>query len=623
MDLLRKELAGAALASIALLCTGCASGAASSSETSTSAGVASGMSQMASASCEAPDMPTSDDWVVRSNQHVSETLFPIIAKYGPEGGAGLGIDGLDEEVFPIGPTIYAESLADFRVAIADLECRLQHETDAKVRQDLQILIQGGHDNIRSSELNYGYSMPYANLTGTVFQGVRGLLDDQIDPARYPAALVRVRKYAGLVDGYTPLVDSARAVYEARIAENPDLSPPFLQQIEQDLERSEQFLAGVAPLFEQYGVEDWQESWSVLEAQLREYNEWVREEILPQGRTEFRLPRELYEDALYNWGVYWTPEELIQRAGLAIRDIHNEMDALAPLVAADRGWEEGMSTYDVVKRLQSEQIAPDQILDAYTDTLRRIEDLLRQNRVISIPERPAGIRIASEAETAQQPAPHLDVPRLIGNTGEFPYFVLPALQPDEDGNIEASDDLAMATTWTLTAHEARPGHEMQFSSMIEGGVSITRVVFAFNSANVEGWALYAEAITKPYMPLDGQLLSLQNRLVRAYRMMLDPMLNLGMTTPERALEVLMEDAMILRPWAENEVERYTYRIPGQATAYYYGYSHIQSMRARVEIALGEDFDQQAFHDFILAQGLLPPDVLERTVMEDFVPEYLSD
>jgi hypothetical protein len=88
-----------------------------------------------------------------------------------------------------------------------------------------------------------------------------------------------------------------------------------------------------------------------------------------------------------------------------------------------------------------------------------------------------------------------VPRLIGNTGEFPYFVLPALQPNEDGNIEASDDLAYATTWTLTAHEARPGHEMQFSSMIEGGVSITRVVFAFNSANVEGWALYAEAITK--------------------------------------------------------------------------------------------------------------------------------
>ena len=56
-------------------------------------------------------------------------------------------------------------------------------------------------------------------------------------------------------------------------------------------------------------------------------------------------------------------------------------------------------------------------------------------------------------------------------------------------------------WTLTAHEARPGHEMQFSSIIESGVSIARAVFAFNSANVEGWGLYAEAIMRPYLPLE--------------------------------------------------------------------------------------------------------------------------
>jgi hypothetical protein len=585
-------------------------------------GLVTGLSGMAAASCEAPDMPTGDNWVARSDQHVNETLFPIFAKYGPEGAAGLGIEGLDEEVFPVGPEIFAEAQADYAAVIADLECRLEHETHPKVRQDLQILIQGGHDQLASGELNYNYSMPYANLTGTVFQGVRGLLDDQIDPARYPAALVRVRKYAGLVDGYTPLVDSAREVYEARVAENPNLAPPFRQQIEQDLERAEQFLAGVPPLFEQYEILGWEEPWGVLEAQLREYNEWVREEILPQGRTEFRLPRELYEDGLRNWGVYWSPEDLIERAGLAIRDIHNEMDALAPLVAAERGWDTSMSTYDVVKALQAEQIPHDQVLEAYSGTLERIEALLTENDVVTIPERPAGIRIGTEAETAAQPAPHVDLPRLIGNTGEYPYFVLPFLQPDENGNVRESDDLAMATTWTLTAHEARPGHEMQFSSMIEGGTSITRTILAFNSANVEGWALYAEAITKPFMPLDGQLISLQNRLVRAYRMMLDPMLHLGMIEPDQAKRTLMEGAMILEGWAQNEIERYTYRIPGQATAYYYGYSHLQSIRARVQALLGSAFDQRAFHDFVLAQGLLPPTVLETTVMEDFVPEYLD-
>ena len=59
-------------------------------------------------------------------------------------------------------------------------------------------------------------------------------------------------------------------------------------------------------------------------------------------------------------------------------------------------------------------------------------------------------------------------------------------------------------------------------MLRSGVSTARAVFAFNSANVEGWALYAEAIVKPYLPLAGQLNSLQDRLLRAARIWLDPM-----------------------------------------------------------------------------------------------------
>jgi uncharacterized protein (DUF885 family) len=33
-------------------------------------------------------------------------------------------------------------------------------------------------------------------------------------------------------------------------------------------------------------------------------------------------------------------------------------------------------------------------------------------------------------------------------------------------------------------------------------------------------------------------------------------------------------------------------------------------------MGKRFDQQKFHDFILGQGLLPPDLLRKAVMQDF-------
>ncbi len=63
---------------------------------------------------------------------------------------------------------------------------------------------------------------------------------------------------------------------------------------------------------------------------------------------------------------------------------------------------------------------------------------------------------------------------------------------------------------------------------------------------------------------------------------------------------------------------TYRSPGQANSYFYGYMKLLELRKDTEAALGAKFDQRKFHDFLLAQGLLPPDLMRKAVMEDFVP-----
>jgi uncharacterized protein (DUF885 family) len=331
---------------------------------------------------------------------------------------------------------------------------------------------------------------------------------------------------------------------------------------------------------------------------------------------------MYADALKNWGVDATPQQLIEQATQGYMDIRNEMEALAPLIAAEKNYETG-DYREIIGLLKRDgAIDGDKLLNHYHNVLRDIEEIIEREHIISLPKRDAGIRIASAAETAAQPAPHLDLPRLIGNTGEYPYFVIPLLTQNDDGSWVQTDDTYVAGSWTLTAHEARPGHEMQFSSVLEGGVSIARAIFAFNSANVEGWGLYAEAIVRPYLPLEAQLISLQYRLMRAARMFLDPMLNLGLITPEQAKRLIMDDVAIGESWAQNEVERYTYRMPGQATAYYYGYRKMQALRTQTEVKLQGAFNQQAFHDFVLAQGLLPPDILKEAVMEEFVPGQLA-
>ncbi|MEG0884072.1 MAG: DUF885 family protein, partial [Janthinobacterium sp.] len=63
----------------------------------------------------------------------------------------------------------------------------------------------------------------------------------------------------------------------------------------------------------------------------------------------------------------------------------------------------------------------------------------------------------------------------------------------------------------------------------------------------------------------------------------------------------------------------FNMPGQAGSYFYGYTRILQLRAETELALGEKFDRLAFNNFLLGQGLLPPDLLARAVREHFIPE----
>jgi uncharacterized protein (DUF885 family) len=275
---------------------------------------------------------------------------------------------------------------------------------------------------------------------------------------------------------------------------------------------------------------------------------------------------------------------------------------------------------VIRQLKKQQITGDAILPFYEARLKAIEAIVDKQKLVTLPTRPAIIRLATPAETAQQPAPHMQPPPFLHNTGQRGEFVLPLNIPGANGAAaDKYDDFTFdAVAWTLTAHEARPGHELQFDSMVEHGVSLARALYAFNSTNVEGWGLYSEWIMQPYEPVEGQLITLELRLLRAARAFTDPELQSGKMTEADAYRVLEQDVVLSHAFAKEEVERFTYRSPGQANSYFYGYTKLLQLRKDTQAALGPKFDALKFHDFLLAQGLLPPDLLRQAVMADFVP-----
>ena len=552
------------------------------------------------------------EWITESNRH-AQVLLEVNARYGPESAANLGLEQYDRQILDLKPKYDERQEADLATAISQLEASRAGVTDERAKQDLDILIEAAQRQATTSALNRRLMIPYFDVGRQIFGSFQDMLDARVDKKRYPAALVRLKRYAGTERGYEPLTKLARARIEERMNDG-SLTWPWVVEVQQHLDNAPRYVDGMRDLLQKSGLKGWQKDFDALTRELKAHNDWVRATVLPRASKTNRLPPEIYADNLKAFGVEADPRDLIPRAMFAYLQTRDEMDALARVYAEQKGLKS--SNYrDVIRELKKHRVAGDQVLPVYKSHLAQLEDTLRKQNIVTLPKREAVIRLSTEAEAAASPAPHIDPPRLIGNTGEAAEFVLP-LKGVKGGEMDDFDSGAIA--WTITAHECRPGHELQFAGMLERGVSTARIVYAFNSANIEGWALYAEAVMKQYLPIDGQIGALQMRMLRAARAYLDPMLNLGLIEPDAAKRVLTEEVMLSEAFAKTEIDRYTFNSPGQATSYFYGYSRLEALRMRVEIALGKKFKEQPYHDFIINEGLLPLELLEQAVMTRFVP-----
>ena len=553
-------------------------------------------------------------WVKESNVHATAVL-EAQAKFNPEGFSALGITSADTEIADLQPDLYERVQADTRRLQSVVTEAKRTTENPRVTQDLDIMLKSLGDQLHTNELNQKYLLPYFNVSQSLFNGFQQLLDPRNDHARYPAALERLKKYTGQAKGTKPITELARERTEERFDE-PGLIGPYRVQLEKDLENVARYREGLTQVFTESGIKGWEKDLELLNTQLDAYAEWLRQEMTPRAREDARLPDELYADNLKNFGVDADPHELIRIAQLGFADLQRQMNNVARQIAIKHGYP-STDYRAVLKELNKDQLPEDEVLPYYLARLEDIEKIIRDNNLVSLPDRDARIRLATEAESAAVPASFMNPPQLIGNTGQAGEFVLVTRNPTDESGEPMTDFGSKASTWTLIAHEARPGHEMQFSALVENGVSLARAVYAFNSANVEGWGLYAEAIMLEYFSPEAQLFSLKARLMRAARAFIDPMLNLGLIEREEALDFLKDDVGLSHPMALQEVDRYTYRAPGQATSYYYGYINLMALRTEVELRMRDRFNQREYHDFLLEQGLLPPDILRQAVMEGYV------
>ena len=101
------------------------------------------------------------------------------------------------------------------------------------------------------------------------------------------------------------------------------------------------------------------------------------------------------------------------------------------------------------------------------------------------------------------------------------------------------------------------------------------------------------------------MSLDLRLLRAARAFLDPELQAGKIQPEDAYRVLQTDVVLSHAFATEEVERFTFRSPGQANSYFYGYTRLLELRRGDRKGIGKSSIRRSFTTSSWRRACCPP------------------
>jgi uncharacterized protein (DUF885 family) len=332
------------------------------------------------------------------------------------------------------------------------------------------------------------------------------------------------------------------------------------------------------------------------AAIDSYGGWL-EASLDGGTDDWALGRERYDQLVALRAFDGLDADAILAIGEEQLALHK-----AARIAAAMEIDPSVDEHTVVERIKEDHPATfEEALDSYRDVMVRSRQHLIDRRIVTVPD-DERIDVVATPEYLRNVIPfaaYFSPPKFDSNPKGI-YIVTPSVGNDPNAMREHN----FSSISNTSIHEAYPGHHLQLS-VANRQPSLTRILTDAPEF-VEGWGMYSELMMREQGFDDApnfRLAMSTDAIWRACRIILDVRMHRGELSVEEATDFLVGHTSFERANARAEVNRYTY-TPTYPLSYLLGRVLLLQLRADEQQRLGDQFDLQAFHDSLLANGSLP-------------------
>jgi uncharacterized protein (DUF885 family) len=348
--------------------------------------------------------------------------------------------------------------------------------------------------------------------------------------------------------------------------------------------------------------------AVIEA-MKQYEAWMKSDLLPRAHGDFRLGAENYRKKLLYEEMVDTPLDKLLATGYDdLRRNQKMFHEVAAKIDPKR------TPQQILDEAEKDHPPAGKLLQAFRDVLGGLREFIVQHRIVTIPSPVMPIIEETPPFARALTVASMDTPGAYEKVATEAFFNVTLPEPKwTPAQVEEHMEMFNRGTIASTAiHEAFPGHYVQFL-WIQHLQSKTRKLLFANS-NVEGWAHYCEQmmLDEGYAAGDLKLRlgQLQDALLRDARYIVGIQMHTGNMTMPQAVDFFVKEGMQVRALGERETRRGT----SDPTYLYYTLGKLELMKLRKDY--GKPLLQ--FHDDFMKQGGAPIKLVREALLGNQSP-----